>query len=82
MLAWAMVFSWLTTPSASFSAAAEIDFDVLLFIATLAALVFVAAEYGAEHLNWPWGKERKHLFAVGVLISFFGELIFETGSFG
>ena len=82
MLEWEMAFSSLVNPSSDFAASAEIDFDVFLFFATLATLIFVAAEYAAEHWGWEWGEKRLHLIAVAVLFGFGCELVFESGSFG
>jgi hypothetical protein len=48
---------------------------------TIATLVFIALEYWAEHRVWPWGANRKHLFALGVIAGLVGEMATESGSF-
>lgn len=73
--------SRIISPTESFSASAEIWSDGFLFAFTLSALAFIAAEYAAEHLDWPWGKAHKHIFAIVVIVAFSGELLSETGSF-
>lgn len=75
------MLSWLIAPTDSFSASAELWSDVWLFVCTFLALAFISAEYAAEHLEWPWGKARKHIFAIWVIVAFAGELIFESASF-
>lgn len=75
------MFNWLISPSETFAAIAELWSDMGLALFTVIALAFVAAEYAAEHLHWPWGEAKKAAFAVLVIVGFTGELFFEMGSF-
>lgn len=76
------LLAFITSASEKSAVSGEGFCDVWLFVFTLIALIFVATEYAAEHLKWPWGHERRHLFAIGVIVGFAGELVFEIGSFG
>ncbi len=71
----------IISPSDTFSEAAEVVSDVLLFVSTIIAVVFIASEYAAEHLNWPWGEKKKKLLAMVVVASLAAEAIFEVCSF-